>query len=359
MTKDGKLLQQQMFEAWRAVPESARTPDFSFLRPLQPTIVFQTYWRFAAERQAIFFRRLKGNPWPWTDDPILSQNKFTNAYRASDRVSQYLIRRVIYEGGQEPEEIFFRILLFKLFNRIETWELLRREFGEVTWGKYTFSTYDAVLSRAIDQGDRIYSGAYIMPSGGRAWEHRRKHQMHLKLLERMLADGLPRKIQGTAFMSEVFALLRAYPTIGDFLAYQYSIDLNYSSLLDFSEMDFVVPGPGAKSGLKKCFSSLGGKSESEAIRLVAAHQQDCIEALGLSFCSLWGRPLQLVDCQNLFCEVDKYARVKHPEFATDSKRTRIKQKFRPTVGQQLSFWFPPKWGLNARIEKGGSGVPNF
>jgi len=50
--------------------------------------------------------------------------RFTNVYRASDRVSQYLIRRVIYEGDQSEEEVFFRTLLFKIFNRIETWEIL-------------------------------------------------------------------------------------------------------------------------------------------------------------------------------------------------------------------------------------------
>jgi hypothetical protein len=39
-------------------------------------------------------------------------------------VSQYLIRDVVYAGPQDPEEVVFRVLLFKFFNRIETWELL-------------------------------------------------------------------------------------------------------------------------------------------------------------------------------------------------------------------------------------------
>ena len=51
------------------------------------------------------------------------------AYRASDRVSQYLIRNVIYRHDQGPEEVFFRIMLFKLFNKIETWELLEEHSG--------------------------------------------------------------------------------------------------------------------------------------------------------------------------------------------------------------------------------------
>ncbi len=73
-----------------------------------------------------FFRRAIGAAQPWTDNPVLAAYKFTNAYRASDRVSQYLIRHVIYRDDlpKSPREVFFRILLFKLFNKIATWELL-------------------------------------------------------------------------------------------------------------------------------------------------------------------------------------------------------------------------------------------
>jgi hypothetical protein len=63
---------------------------------------------------------------------------------------------------------------------------------------------------------------------------------------------------------------------------------------------------------------------------------------------LWGRSLQLIDCQNLFCEVDKYARVYHPEIQGRSGRVRIKQHFRPTT-TPIDYWYPPKWGLNERV----------
>ena len=44
-------------------------------------------------------RRLAGSPPPWTDDPVICTHRFTNAYRAADRVSQYLIRYVLYHAG--------------------------------------------------------------------------------------------------------------------------------------------------------------------------------------------------------------------------------------------------------------------
>lgn len=331
---------------------------FTRIAPAKPTVVFETYWRFATKRQDIFFQRLAGNPPPWTDDAVLLEYKFTNAYRASDRVSQYLIRKVIYEGKQSPEELFFRILLFKFFNKIETWELLKKDLGTITLAEYSFEHYDRILSRAINNGKPIYSAAYIMPSGGSSLTPTKKHQMHLQLLEQMMRDALPLRLAEATSMGKAFDLLRSYRTIGDFLAYQYVTDLNYSPLLNFTEMEFVIPGPGARDGIRKCFSDIGGLNESEIIKLVADRQQAEFERMGLNFKSLWGRPLQLIDCQNLFCEVDKYARIRHPEIVGITGRTRIKQRYRMHANP-ISVWYPPKWGLNERIPSEVIDVPSI
>jgi hypothetical protein len=323
------------------------------LSPARLTAVYESYWRFAVERQRVFFRRILGGRRPWTKDPILATFKFTNAYRASDRVSQFLIRHVIYRDdlpGDETE-VVFRILLFKLFNKVETWEILERSVGPITFACYDFRRYDDVLTAAMQRGQRIYSAAYIMPPGSSAFGYVAKHRNHLKLLERMMANALPKRLADARSMQEGFELLRSYPTIGDFLAYQFVTDVNYSAITDFSEMDFVMPGPGARDGLRKCFADTGGLSEPELIRLVADIQEREFERLGIEFPSLWGRRLQLIDCQNLFCEVDKYARVAHPDAVGRTGRTRIKQKFAPTA-DPIRFWYPPKWGLNERIAAG-------
>jgi hypothetical protein len=125
-------------------------------RELVATPVFDTYWRFAHARQQVFMNRVAGRPPPWTKDPVLAGHRFTNVYRASDRVSQYLIRKVIYEGGsQDPKEIFFRVLLFKFFNRVETWERLTAELGPLRWCDFEYRRYAAVLDRALARGDKI------------------------------------------------------------------------------------------------------------------------------------------------------------------------------------------------------------
>lgn len=327
--------------------------NVSRLSPAKPTVVFDTFWRFALERQEMFFRRLEGCLPPWTHDPILARFKFTNAYRASDRVSQYLIRNVIYDGPQSSEEVFFRTLLFKVFNKIETWELLKANVGTIEYSSFSFDAYDKVLTQAIAAGRAIYSAAYIMPSAGRVFGYSRKHRNHLRLIERMLEDELPQRISGARTMRNAFDMLRSYPTIGDFLAFQFVTDLNYSEVTEFSEMEFVVPGPGALDGIHKCFTDLGGLTEADIIRVVTERQEEEFERRGLPFRNLWGRRLQLIDCQNLFCEVSKYARLRHPDIRGVSARSRIKQVFRPTKNP-IQYWYPPKWSINSLIPRLGA-----
>lgn len=311
-----------------------------------PSPVYDTYWRFASRRQEVFHRRVRGEPAPWTTDPVITCHRFTNAYRAADRVSQYLIRHVAYSGDQAPDETVFRVLLFKLFNRIGTWELLADAFGPPRADTFDVESYDAVLSSAFKRGERLYSAAYIMPAASRS--SRRKHRTHLELLRTMLRDRLPDRLTTAATMDDAFHLLLSYGGIGPFLAYQLVTDLNYTAVLDFTEMDFVMPGPGARSGLRKCFTDPGDYDDEALIRWVAERQVDEFAARGLAFEDLWGRPLQLIDCQNLFCEVDKYARIAHPDARGIGDRTRIKQKFH-ALAAPLSMWFPPKWGINDRL----------
>jgi len=320
------------------------------LSPAKVTEVYDTYWKFAALRQDIFFNRFNGMPAPWSDDEILNEYKFTNAYRASDRVSQYLIREVIYNDkfSDTPKEVLFRILLFKLFNKIDTWELLLSEFDVLSFETYDFKAYDKLLSAAMAARERIYSAAYIMPSGGSYFGYEKKHTNHLKLIEMMLKEHMHDRLGECQTMQQAFEIVKSYPGLGDFLAYQFVVDINYSNIIDFSESSFVVPGPGAKGGISKCFSDTGGLNNVEIIKLMTDRQELEFERLGLDFKNLWSRKLQLIDCQNLFCEVDKYSRVRHPNIMGNSDRTRIKQKLKVNA-MAINYWFPPKWNINEYI----------
>lgn len=95
--------------------------------------IYDLYWYFAYERQTIFWKKLNGEDAPWTTDKILQKFKFCNSYRINDRVSQYLLKNVIYNGKKyKDEDMIFRVVLFKLFNKESTWELLCKHCKDIT-----------------------------------------------------------------------------------------------------------------------------------------------------------------------------------------------------------------------------------
>jgi hypothetical protein len=315
------------------------------LVPRQP--IFDLYWYFAAERQAIFNRRAAGLPRPWTDDPILAEYKFCNVFRASDRESQYLIGRIIYgqDLGSIPDQLM-RIVAFRLFSRGETWDAVVAYLGhQPTLADLASERFQQALSSAKATTGKLYTGAFILCAAD-AYGQRVKHLNHIALLRHMfLRDDLAAHLLAAPSLAAVFGLLHRYPLIGDFMAYQIAIDLNYSSHLAFSENDFTKAGPGARRGIAKAFSSIGRHTTEEVIMWMVRHQDDELAARGLTLGGPGGRKLHAIDAQGLFCELDKYCRQAAPELA--SNRTRIKTRFgspRPS----LEYVYPPEWGVPIR-----------
>jgi alpha-glutamyl/putrescinyl thymine pyrophosphorylase clade 1 len=296
--------------------------------PRERPQLLDAFWRLAAERQNIYFRRLEGASAPWTEDPILETYKFCNAYRAADRVSQYLIKEVIYggQGGYSADDQILRIVLFRLFSRPQTWELLCAAHGDVTLKTFSDGKYGDTLDRAFESDQRLYTSAFILCATA-AYGHRRKHRNHLDLLREMLRPGgLTGAVAKAKSLGALVAALREYPLIGPFMAYQLAIDINYSELCDFDESEYTVAGPGAKRGVAKCFVDISDSTHEGVIAEMTARQDEEFASRGITFSSLFGRRLQAIDIQNLFCEVDKYARVAFPELR--SNRSRIKARFR-------------------------------
>ncbi|KAJ7468640.1 hypothetical protein FB451DRAFT_1039239 [Mycena latifolia] len=286
---------------------------------LVPTVVFDTLWRWLVERKKIDDSRRAGMPAPWTEDPILREHKFCNAYRVLDRTSQFVITDVIEQGSQDRTELLFRILLFNCFNRIETWILLKEAFGgTLTYASFDLAAYNNVLCAAPHA---LFTGAYIKI--GKKLDYHDNHMRYLQQLQILMRD-LPSLLDGARYAADVFEQIAAYPGMGDFMAYQLMLSLSYSKLLNFAANDFVAPGPGAISGLTKMFGASLHRAkesvpdiESEILRWMAATQRAHFARLGLSFPFLRGadgveHALDVADFEHAVCEVDKYARRAHP-----------------------------------------------
>jgi 5-hmdU DNA kinase-like protein len=316
--------------------------------PTPRTRIYDLYWYYASERQGIFERRIAGEPGPWTSDPILREFKFCNVFRAADRVSQYMIRDVCYQG--EPcteEDRLFQITAFRTFSKTATWETVRDILGRYpALDNLADGSFANALDTARQRNGGLYTGAFILCATD-AYGQSSKHRNHDELFRHMfLHDELAARLLEAKSLREVYGLLRGYPLMGDFMSYQTAIDLNYSALIDFSENDFTQAGPGALRGMKKCFEDPGDYTPAEIVLWMTERQDEEFARLCLPFGGLWGRPLHAIDCQGLFCETDKYCREAAPELA--SARKRIKARFTPAT-EPVRLFFPPKWAVNDKL----------
>jgi len=323
---------------------------YGFVRRSVPeprTGVYELYWTFASRRQAAFEARLSGQQWPWSDDRILQIYKFCNVYRAADRVSQYMIRDVAYKEDSRvtASDRLFQIVAFRTFSRIETWEALTQQLGRAPCLEHLKSgEFESALNLAKVKHGGLYTGAFIL-CANKAFGFDEKHRNHVALFKHMfLVDACADKLLNALSLQAIVKTLETYPLIGPFMAYQIAIDLNYSNLISFNENDYTQAGPGALRGLKKAFVSLGDFSPADAILWMVDRQEEEFRRLELPFNGLFGRRLHGIDCQGLFCELDKYCREAVPELT--SARSRIKAKY-ASGGGEISLFFPPKWNLPA------------
>jgi hypothetical protein len=307
---------------------------------------FQLYWHFASERQRIFYRRLEDSRGPWTADPILTHFKFCNTFRVADRVTQDLLGAAIYSDDAQtlaPIDRIFRTIVYRFFSKPSTWQFLDSAFGILSVGSYNEEGFRRQLDGWLEDGHRLYTGAFIL-CATQAYGYQRKHYNHAALFADLARDdgAILRSLAEAPNLEAVYQKLRELPLIGKFMAYQIAIDLNYGPDLNFSESSFVAAGPGAERGLRKCFTSFGRETPESLIQWIAGHQEELAAHYGEEAPTLFGRPLQSIDCQGLFCETDKYCRVALPELR--SARSRIKATFTPDPNR-VTFMAPPKWNL--------------
>ncbi len=83
-------------------------------------------------------------------------------------------------------------------------------------------------------------------------------------------------------------------------------------------------------------------SSEDIIRYMYEHQEEEFKRLKLNFKKIGNRPLQLIDCQNIFCELDKYCRQALPELK--SNRSKIKKKY-IAKEDKIEYIYPEKWKI--------------
>ena len=308
--------------------------------------VYKYYFYLIQERMNIFWKKYNKDEGSWTEDRIFQEYRFTNVFRSIDRISQYLIRNVIYSNLLfEKEDVIFRILIFKIFNKIETWELLEEKMGKISINNFDINKINKLLTEQRKKYP-IFNNAYMMTGTHSLYNHYKfKHEKWLQMVnDEFIKGGVLSNIVKCNSLEEMYSILRECSFIGDFLAYQYAIDFNYSPIFNFDENTFVKAGIGAIRGIKKCFVDIQKKDYENAIYYTLHNFEKLQKRYGyFNFKNLYSRKPTLIDLQNCFCETDKYLRAKLPNFVIDN--TKIKQKYIPNP-MHYDLLFPPQWNID-------------
>lgn len=268
------------------------------------------YW--ANERHWIHLKRYTGDPWPWTDDPILQKYKFTEVYRELDKVTTWL--RV---NWREPYANHPNLWLMMCLARVINWPPTLQEIVERTSFPDEWCPDDivAVMRDRQARGEKVYTGAYMLR--GDIWrEHAETNDKPTYTVKTILhqlvvdADNAAPKYDDT--IESFTKRLSAYPGWGGFLAYEVATDLRWTRYLRHAEdiMTWANAGPGAQRGLCRVFglplkTALREEESLEMVRnLLAASRK----RLGLHM-----KPFEMRDVEGSLCETDKYIRVMNGE----------------------------------------------
>lgn len=320
--------------------------------------VYYLYW--ICERQDIFWKRLNGEKAPFSKDEIFNNFKFTNVYRVLDRSSQYLLSNVIYNGKEySKEDMIVRILLYKHFNLPTTWDSIINDFGDIR-SNISFEKLSKFLD-SLKGGQPIYSNAYMLTASFMKnkkikekygiFNDSSKSDAYLKIFNKYLfEDNYLQKILDSKSFTELNLILKSIITVGDFIAYQYAQDFNYTDFINHDINEICFAGPGTIRGIERTFEIEGKPDYSEIVKWVYKNFEQLLEdyskkfSLDLSFNSLPNHLPQVPDLSNCFCETDKYLRGARVKSDVEVKGSRIKNSFKENKNK-IEYIFPKKWGV--------------
>jgi hypothetical protein len=252
------------------------------------------YW--IKERTEIQIKKDNKEPWPWTEDPILREYKFTNAYRENDRTTVWF-RENIRDPLKNKPEVYMATIIFRWFNLIETGKTLIENNLHLDWDP------EEARIKILPQKKWV-TGAYMIksPTGKNkvrgicetitnVWNQRQS----------FLKRSPWNKLQ------EMNTYLEGYPFFGPFLAYEIVTDLRFTYIgkdaIDINT--WANAGPGAMRGLNRI--------HGRPLDYTSKKNDWCGEMkvlLDISPHYELGGLLELREIEHSLCEFDKYERVR-------------------------------------------------
>lgn len=262
------------------------------------------------EREAIRVRKERGDPFPWTDDPILREWRFCCVRREDDRVTRW-IRAEIREPFAEHDHLWFMLCAARAINWPDTLDELIRRDAWPTNPFFNEQMLAGVLAQRAERGDKVFTGAYLITAPptkgaskaifvgestlGNLWRDRRRIQP---------------AFEPTSTLAYAHQVLTRYKGWGPFMAYQAIVDARFCDTLLAAAPDvgtWAAAGPGTIRGLNR----LAGRPIDAPLT-----QERALDEMLPLRATIEGNTkigIDLSDVPNILCETDKYLRVKNGE----------------------------------------------
>ena len=253
---------------------------------------YQDFNNFMVERHNIYLRRfIQGDPYPWTEDPILNEYSFCNVYRELDRVTIW-----IRENWREPYADHRNLPFAMAVARQINWPDTLEEIGFPE--KWEPEKVKAIMQDRMTRKEKVYTGAYMLTGtlGGTKIE---------QTVDKILTPLYARFPCHFSSLEDSWRSFLPYAGFSGFMAYEVVTDLRHTKWLRNAPdiMTWANPGPGAKRGLNR----IHGREVTQSVPR-EKQIQEMRELLEL----LNGKPLPLEmrDIEHCLCEFDKYERVR-------------------------------------------------
>jgi DNA polymerase len=277
--------------------------------------VFNRVVAWAVERENARKRKEAGQPWPWSDDPIIANYRFCNVERERDAGTIAIMRDVIEPFQNHPDLVFIDIVA-RLHNEPDC---IRDLVAANCLAPFDPAHYRAVLEERQTRKPKANNYRY---------------QAYKALMVPVALAGTPAHIyHATMALPEIWAkreylrprsddTLRSFTDrlrecygIDSFFAGQIAADLKFVEPLKHAAdwWTFALPGPGSRPGLNR----LRGRAPKTAWR--EWHWCLEIERLHEEIAPVFERAglprLHRQNLQSVCCEINKYEKKRAGEGA--------------------------------------------
>ena len=288
----------------------------SYLDPeLQEPVARFFYW--INERTEISVKKNRGDPWPWTEDLILREYKFTNAFREDDRTTVWF-RENIRDRLKNKPEVYMATIIFRWFNLIETGKTLIKHKLLTDWD--ADRAYEAIIPQ-----DKWITGAYMIKSPTGINKVKGVCQTITTVWNDQ--ERFKDKFLGGTSLEKISKFLEGYPFLGPFLAYEIATDLRYTCYGKICEdtRTWANAGPGAMRGLNRIH---GRDLDYTSKRHDWNKEMKWLLSISSNFYEGPKRNFEMREIEHSLCEFDKYERVRNKQGAPRSK-------YYPKLGEQI------------------------